>query len=337
MPMLRHIATSSLTHIRIPPASPDPQPQIVDPRSTMARKDIIKGVEAVGSKTANRKRTATDNQVRPSRKRQKIQKVDNEAKDQTKQEKVKDPREDGVFRLMDLPGELRNQIYGYAVEFAHRCFPPIFPKDKSEPKSKKPLLPHIGLTQASSKMRSEFRPAWLSTHKIPLFALDGYLKAFYPRTGPGASDEVKKRLESTYSRSGLLRVWVRKPDLDLPCVDILQLIKHTLRFPDFSITVSAAIDVPPETLSAIQAVLSNKAARWVSGIKGNKVSQLRLRWSYRGPNPCLEVTVVVKDEYAPRWMRAPNDANWKSSDYAEALGLGRATDRVDFAFRVDYS
>jgi hypothetical protein len=235
--------------------------------------------------------------------------------------------------------ELRNHIYGYAAEYAHRCFPPIFPKDKSEPKRMKPLplLPHIGLTQASTTMRSEFRPMWLSTHKMPLFALDGYLKVFYPRPSAIASLETMNRHESTYSRSGSLRVWVRKTDLDLPSVDILQVIKHKLRFPDFSFTVSAAVDVPSETTLAIQDIITNKKARWVRGIKGKKVSQLRLRWSHRYRHQCLEATIVVKDECAPRWMRVPNNVNAKASDYAEALGLGATTERVNFAFRVDYS
>lgn len=178
---------------------------------------------------------------------------------------------------------------------------------------------------------------WLSTHKIPLFALEGYLKVFYPRAAASTSPETKNLIESTYSRSGSIRVWVRKTDLDLPCVDILQVIKHKLHFPNFSFMVSAAVDVPSETMFAIQAIIANKGARWVRGIKGNKVSQLRLRWSHRYQHPCLDVTIVVKDECAPRWMRAPNDVNEKASHYAEALGLGATTDRVIFAFRVDYS
>lgn len=64
----------------------------------------MKVVEAVGSKTASRKRVATDDQVRPSHKRQKIQKAGTDKKDEPKQERVKWPADDEVFRFMGLPG-----------------------------------------------------------------------------------------------------------------------------------------------------------------------------------------------------------------------------------------
>lgn len=63
---------------------------------------------------------ATDIQVRSSRKRQKTQiKSEEEPQDIPDYEQIKDPREDQVFRFMDLPGGKYN-VSSTVCDFANK-------------------------------------------------------------------------------------------------------------------------------------------------------------------------------------------------------------------------
>jgi hypothetical protein len=73
-----------------------------------ARKGNMKGIEAVGDKAMGTKRGATDHQVRSFKRRKTQEKSDQESEDISKREQTKDPREDQVFRFMDLPGGKHN-------------------------------------------------------------------------------------------------------------------------------------------------------------------------------------------------------------------------------------
>jgi hypothetical protein len=175
----------------------------------------------------------------------------------------------------------------------------------------------------------------LSTNKIPLCALDDYLKAFYPRIGPRAAPGFEKRLKSQYSTSGSLRIWLRKSELK--CVDITRLIKHAIRFPDFTITVHSLPDMHADILSLLQTLMSNKMIRWVSAIKGNKISQARLESSPYLRGPRLFARIVVKEKHATSWMRLmAQGANAMPTNYAETLGLGKETDVWKITFGIDY-
>jgi hypothetical protein len=192
----------------------------------------------------------------------------------------------------------------------------------------------MGLTQACSQLRSEFRPTWLSTHKIPLSALDTYLRTFYPHADPSASPEAQRRLDTQYSPSGSLRIWIRTSEL--ADMNIIKLLKHGTRFPDFTFSVHALPDVSAKMLASIQALVVNKTARWVSGLHNNKISQVRL--NPKGNLNAPAIRVVVRERYAVPWMkRLLANHRIVASGYTESLGLGEVEKVWDFEFGVDYS
>ncbi|KAF1913200.1 hypothetical protein BDU57DRAFT_581743 [Ampelomyces quisqualis] len=299
-----------------------------------------------------KKRGAPEDEGKASRKKHKVESAPGTAaKEEVEDKPVVNPHQDQVFRFMDLPGELRNRIYEYAAEYAYRCFPPIFARKKNIKPRRAPTehtalrLPHIGLTQANSQMRSEFRPMWLSTHKIPLAAMESYLKAFFPPAKSKASPEARERLNGQFSTSNALRVWIRKSEIN--DVDITKLIRHALRFPDASITFHALSDGEPEILASLQDLLSNKTDRWINGLRGKKIKQVRLHF-IPGRSPCLEVQ--VNDRFATKWMRedwmnkwmAPGTttSQWdrqKPEGYDESLGLGEVAKVWRITFVVAYS
>jgi hypothetical protein len=195
------------------------------------------------------------------------------------------------------------------------------------PKDPAPLLPYIGLTQSCSVLRSEFRPAWLSTHKIPLRVLTAYLKAFFPCPDPRASLEAQKRLASQTSTAGSLRVWIRKSEL--ANVDITRLIRHAVRLPGCRITMHALPDVPTLVLDCLQVLVTNKTNRWISGIRNYKITQVRL--------VNLVVRIVVAERCAPRWMRPLLPTISAPDGYTQGLGLVELEKGWTIHYGVDYS
>ncbi|KAF2824257.1 hypothetical protein CC86DRAFT_354162 [Ophiobolus disseminans] len=321
----------------------------------MVRKGDIRTIEAVGNKSMGTKRTVDNGQVRSSRKRQKtLQQILPELKPQTEQVQHETQTQDQVFRFMDLPGELRNRVYEYATEYTIRCFPPIFPKEKptlrrSRSSGSPPLannsskdsprpIPYIGLTQSCSLLRSEFRPDWLCAHKIPLCAIDGYLKVFFPRPDPRASPEARKRFQTQFHPSGSLRVWVRKSEMSN--VDITKVMKHVSRFPNYSFFFASYVDIRPSLLAAVEALVKNKNPTWTKWIKNNTISQIRLMIGGPAGNTLPYIRVVIKERHAPQWMRALPPTGVppvNTAPFAEKLGLSEVQKVWSIVFGVDYS
>jgi hypothetical protein len=227
------------------------------------------------------------------------------------------------------------------VEYAFGVFPIIMPKAKSRSKGHSParlqrpiLIPYMGLTQASSLIRSEFRPAWLSTHKIPLCALTPYLKAFFPHKLPIAKPEVQKLLRSQTTTTGRLRIWIFSEELK--DAEITRLIRHVNRFPDARITFHSFSNVEQSTLNQLNLLVNNRTARWVVDILGHRITQVRVQDQ--------TVRLVYAERWAPQWMR-PMATAPRSPDKDEmtvALGLadlqlGDAWRAWDIQYGVDYS
>ncbi|KAI4930265.1 hypothetical protein J4E85_004891 [Alternaria conjuncta] len=320
-----------------------------------ARRWNPKTVQAVDSKGAGKsagmKRAIGNSSSEPPNKRRKA--AISTKKDVTVPEvnKADDPwvvNPDQVFRFMDLPGELRNRIYGMAIEWSFRCFPMTHEKPKKSRRGKaiegkapaitqaKPL-PYIGLTQVCSLIRTEFRPLWLSTHLFPLFALEGYFKAFFPvlRGGSRLSEDIRKRIKSYSKTTGTLRLWIRMDCLKH--VDVLPLLKFRHRFPDYIITPKAApSNVEKLTMDSFTALMNTDNATWVSYIKQHRVTQVKLqisRYEVRSSN--LPMRIVLKEKYALDWMgsgfvRLPHVVE----EYKGFLGLDPSW---GVTFAVDYS
>jgi hypothetical protein len=194
------------------------------------------------------------------------------------------------------------------------------------------LLPHIGLIQACSINRSEFRPIWLSTHNIPLSALDTYFKAFYPRIDRTNAPSTKQLLKSQTSASGSLRVWIRSSELD--DIDIIKLLKHAIRFRKSTISIHSLPNVDAAMLSSIEVLVSNKTDRWVSGIQDHKISRVLLyaRFNIR------ICKIAVKEKFALPWMKPYlGGCNPVTKEYLESLGLDAVAKVWQVRFGVDYS
>lgn len=248
--------------------------------------------------------------------------------------------------------ELRNRIYAHAEEYSHRCFPPLYPK-KSKSKSQsttrsrssrssalsttnsepnlKPL-PHIGLTQTNSLIRSEFRPAWLSTHKIPLSLLPTYLKAFYPPPKPNTSPSLQQKLDSQSRPNGSLRLLIRESEI--PDIDIIPIIRHAARFPSFSLTCLGMPGVDAALLASIQGVLDNKTEAWTRDVREKRVTQLRLMANGRSR---ARMRIVVKERWAEEWMKEGITKDDLAGEYVRSRGLEGTAEFWRVAFGVEYT
>ncbi|KAH9869072.1 hypothetical protein J1614_008149 [Plenodomus biglobosus] len=257
----------------------------------------------------------------------------------------------GVFRFLNLPGELRNQIYAYAAKYAHGCFPPTYPKyatSKYTSRSNtlrgvghtrikrtvpsKPL-PYLPLTQVCSKIRQEFRPMWLSTNRFPVFALEGYLKAFYPSTP--RKPEAQARFEKSMNPTGTLRIYIGRDGI--PPSDILRLIKFKLRFPDFDITpVPCPMFTDDITMEALNMLINNGNARWVQSIRSHRIKQLRVGLEYSQYAGSLHI--VVGERWAEPCMKMGVPDGPALDEFQRIQkGLGLQSLPWKVTFGVDYA
>jgi hypothetical protein len=196
----------------------------------------------------------------------------------------------------------------------------------------------MSLTQVCSLIRTEFRPLWLSTHRVPLFALEGYFKAYFPvlRGSLRLSKDIQKRIKSYFSDAGTLRIWIR-----MNCLrhaDILFLLKFRLRFPAYTITFDPGHPaIQSHTINSLNTLMNNANPTWVKHIKQNRITQVRLAFGHY-PNQTFELVmrIVVKEMYAPSWMMA-TCARQPSAieEYERQLGLDNPVWYVSFG--VSYS
>ena len=247
--------------------------------------------------------------------------------------------------------ELRNRIYEMAINSIDGRIAPTWPRGKpskrkrSKPSSTSPQddgdryqmkmpIPYLGLTQVCSLIRTEFRPMWLNTHRFPLFAVDPYLKTFFPLPTPSTD---RKRLDSYNDPSGTLHIIIRNNDL--ADTDILKLLKHKARYPSYNFRPIPAphetVDEP--TISSIAALINNTSPAWIKWIKGNVVTQFRLKCNWRGyADAGKPLRVVIKERHAPAWMKPTLNADKHvPPGYLEKLGLSLVTGWKVW-FGVDY-
>ncbi|KAI4697106.1 uncharacterized protein J4E84_000231 [Alternaria hordeiaustralica] len=321
-----------------------------------ARKWNAKTVQAVDSKGAGKsagmKRAIGNSNSEPPKKRRKAQAAATEdtiipeADKVTNAPWVIDP--DQVFRFLDLPGELRNRIYGMAIEWSFRSFPRTHEKPKKSRRrnaveekaaaiTQARPLPYIGLTQVCSLIRTEFRPLWLSTHQFPLFALEGYFKAFFPvlRGGSRLNEDVRKRIKSYSKATGTLRLWVRMDCLKH--VDVLPLLKFRHRFPEYTITPQPApFNVDTLTIDSFTAFMNTSHATWVRYIKQHRITQIKLQVSRYTVGPSnLPMRIVLKEKDALGWMGSGLiSQSHLVEEYKRFLGLDPSW---GVTFAVDYS
>ncbi|KAE8871091.1 hypothetical protein PTNB73_02550 [Pyrenophora teres f. teres] len=298
----------------------------------------------VGSGGAGTKRKVGAVTVKkPYRKRQKTKPTSTNGKRSTKAtnqcdavhevevQKAEKPgvvEQDKVFRFLDLPGELRNRIYEVAIETSWRTFPLTHVKPKKIRgeelvERRLPLrpLPYIGLTQACSMIRNEFRPLWLSTHCFPLYVMDDYLKVFFPPPlrASQASEEVRKRIEGYYNPTGTLRLNINHNSLE--DVDVQKLLWFQLRFPGYTITPTASCaEIPQNAVGIVSAVLNNKNPKWIKWLKRHVITQVRLRLNAVVRNRD-SVRITMKSSHFPGWKSFCGNVVNDHDNFIDSLGL----------------
>lgn len=166
-----------------------------------------------------------------------------------------------AFVLFTLPeksypylAELRNLIYSMALESLADDFPqayrefegrlvvegpdaavaPIHDFETSYRQTEEPI-PFLGFTQTCTLIRAEFRPQWLATHRVPLFAVQGYLQAFYPELPIPAPCGLQERMKAYVNPNATLRISIGPQNL--AGLNLAPLLKHALRYPDMTIEV----------------------------------------------------------------------------------------------------
>ncbi|RYN21771.1 hypothetical protein AA0113_g9927 [Alternaria arborescens] len=269
-------------------------------------------------------------------------------------EQVKEPVEtragdpDQVFRFMDLPGELRNRVYGMAVEWSYRCFPMTYqnPKksrhrkqnsdDKDRRTAVKPL-PYIGLTQVCSLIRTEFRPLWLSTHRFPLFVLESYFKAFFPvlRRSSQMGGKSRKRIESYHDPAGTLRLWVNQDYIR--DIDVFPLLRFHLRFPAYTMDIMCAqLETKAPLTKFFTALINNASLTWVKYIKQQSITQVVLNAEFYTGQPLrAALHVVIKQRQMSDWVEPGGHFMAPlCTDLRRSLGIEDLNCHVDFG--IDY-
>ncbi|KAF2264032.1 hypothetical protein CC78DRAFT_533482 [Lojkania enalia] len=213
-----------------------------------------------------------------------------------KQTVTKRLRKEQIFRFLDLPQEIQNWIYEIAVEDTTRTWPlkpisPIFNRkptaarnnDKGPPR----VYPYLGLTQTCTKIRSEFRGWWMEGHRVLLTELDKYLSVFYRH--PPRKDRY--RHEAYMNTDGKLRVILVS---GVRYLNILRLIKFSIKFPKYVITFEATPVFSQEVIRGWQALLDNRNLQWVKWVRGNALSDVRLMDS--------RLVLVFHAKHARPWM-----------------------------------
>jgi hypothetical protein len=255
-------------------------------------------------------------------------------------------------QLANSDSELRNRIYEMAAEYSMRCFPHTWPKNRKTRHSArrssadedndeiiwpppKPL-PYLGLTQACTIIRTEFRPLWLSTHRFPLSVLDGYFRAFFPAPlRSSKNEELRKRIEKYHDPAGTLRLWISKDTVK--AADILKLLKFKLRFPAYTFTPISSHPQVDEDTASLSKLLNNKTPKWNQWIKSNAIKQVRIG-VHKGYFLRVSCYIVVKEPWAAPWMKSPYYGSVQArDDFVGSLGLGSEYLGGEVRFGVDYS
>lgn len=101
----------------------------------------------------------------------------------------------------------------------------------------------------------------------------------------------------------------------------------------------ALSDISSATLESFKALVMNKSDRWISGVKGNKIAQVRLMYNY---SRITMVKIVVKERSALPWMKVCGTPNaWGLIDppegFSESLGLVAVPNEWKIGFGIDYS
>ncbi|KAL5451567.1 hypothetical protein PMIN07_004942 [Paraphaeosphaeria minitans] len=246
------------------------------------------------------------------------------------------------FPFLKLPPELRNRVYELAFDTTYRAFPTSsFRKEHQLRLSGEvhvstktpPCIPYLGLVQSCRLVRKEFHSWWMNAHRIPLCNMNKYLRTFFP---PRPKSDT-----AYYASKGNVRIYLRR--CEMPHRDLLPAIKHMHRFPQRTIQVDQTTHLSDPLFNGLNQLLGNKNLTWISWIRGNVLSQVRLAPRNSPPHwHQHRIILVVKEKHATPWMKtvfgAPSGADRDEDafgNFLATIGLNKVVGwHIDFA--VDY-
>ncbi|KAK3208917.1 hypothetical protein GRF29_69g138603 [Pseudopithomyces chartarum] len=202
------------------------------------------------------------NSCRDSRKKRKTShESDHEqvSKEPTRPFKKRWPEAD-IFPFLELPGEIRNKIYGIIIRTTRREFPTSSFSKEHQPgrRTTRPRLehkapiPYLNLIHSCRQIRAEFRPLWMKTHQITLGNAHKYIRTFFP-------PRPKKDIQY-YNVRGHLKVYIRFDDIEGR--DILPLIKQSFNFPKRKIELTHGPSVQASWVDGLKRLIRNRNPEW---------------------------------------------------------------------------
>jgi hypothetical protein len=183
---------------------------------------------------------------------------------------------EGTFRFLDLPAEMRNLIYEFALEHVRIRIVrrPLISNESNQLKAEPSKLAYLGLTQSCTKIRREFRPLWLDAHVV--VPEDAHI---YPSCFSGG-----RSLKLAMSPRG-------RPDLNF-----LPLLKVLLIRPDIDIKIhtprSLAQDDPTiPWVAALTRMLKNRTKQWLQHIADSDLTEAKINFGYVATYGALQGTL----------------------------------------------
>jgi hypothetical protein len=152
------------------------------------------------------------------------------------------------------------------------------------------------------QIRAEFRPIWLSTHKVPLSLTDTYFKTFFPLRMP----KGLTRFKNDSVAASNLRIWVRKDELGTSYngCNATRLFKHKARFPTCAITCQSIPQTEDRILRDLELLTNHDHSAWRKAVISGRISQVRLglntEWN---TEKHVAMDIVVKERFAEPWMK----------------------------------
>lgn len=167
---------------------------------------------------------------------------------------------------------------------------------------------------------------WMDAHRIPLCVLDRYLSAFFP---PAPRDQhALERYKSFFNPAGSLRIFVR--EAECAKYDMLRLVRHKLRFRDFTINFESLPGANLKQIEVFKAFVNNDNPEWLQLMRAHAVRQLRINWQRSSH-------IVIKEMAAPLWLKSCLSGP-APDDYLKNLGLSQFCKPVQrISFGIDYS
>ncbi|KAF2877455.1 hypothetical protein BDV95DRAFT_644588 [Massariosphaeria phaeospora] len=259
--------------------------------------------------------------------------------DQSSNGPNKHPRTERPFRFLELPGELQNRIYEYAAERTPLSWPVI--RDRGEQRRRRsstsyktsvalpsPVFPFLGFTQSCRKVRSEFRACWMDGHKIPLCALESYMRAFFPPL----FKIHKNTVELNFNEAGRLTIWLRK--CEFADRNLLRLLKFKARYPNYTITLAHGVDVGDDEVRDLNKLINNQNPKWLKWLRSSAISAVRMEQRGYGQSSGDTFRVVLREPSAESWMKNTL-TGVEPEDFLPSIGLDNIETRR-LRFGVNY-